>query len=147
MPQVIFNILDKENEQGAPPAHFVQACQLAAKHYQKKQRVVIYCASQEDAETIDELLFAFDPDQFVPHCISGEGPAANVPVEISTEPPRGIFPVLINLHPQAATFAVKSRLIVDFVPTDETLKQVARDRYRQYRKAGMTPETRNLPVD
>lgn len=132
-----------ENELSNPPAHFALACQLCANFYRANQRVFVYTASQQDAELIDQLLWQFDADSFVPHNLSGEGPARGAPVEISWQPPKQRRQVLINLAPDIPVFANRFADIIEFVPAQVAEKAQARERYKQYRQSGITPATVN----
>lgn len=144
MPQVVFYLLPETPQAPSAPALLSSACRLAERCYLDKEKVYILATDQHQAEAVDELLFSFDPDSFVPHNLTGEGPAGGAPVEIGCEAPKGQRSVLINLCPQAPTFAVKSRLIIDFVPADDAGKQLARERYKQYRTAGLAIDTYDL---
>lgn len=113
-----------------------QACLQASYFYRQNQRVFIYTEDEKDAEQVDELLWSFDSDSFVPHNLAGEGPKQGAAVEISHKAPRGRRPVLINLSNTVPDFANQFHLIVDFVPSDETLKQLARERFKACRQRG-----------
>lgn len=118
----------------------LHACFQAAHYYRQNQRVFIFCGSQPQAHQIDELLWSFDPDSFVAHNLIGEGPKNGAPVEISWQAPTNRRPVLINLTSTVPNFAQQFSQIIDFVPSDETLKQQARERYKQYRQLGFKVE-------
>ena len=88
MSQVTFYILnendcdnDGNDSNGQVPAHFMQACSLAAFYYQQNRKVFIYTDNQQDAFLVDETLWQFDGDSFVPHNLLGEGPKFGTPVE------------------------------------------------------------------
>ncbi|HCH70852.1 MAG TPA: DNA polymerase III subunit chi [Colwellia sp.] len=115
---------------------FYHACLQASYFYRQNQRVFIYTQDQKSAEQVDEMLWAFDSDSFVPHNLSGEGPKQGAAVEISHQSPQGRRPVLINLTSTVPDFANQFQLIVDFVPSDETLKQLARERFKICRQRG-----------
>ncbi|WP_290614358.1 DNA polymerase III subunit chi [Arsukibacterium sp. UBA3155] len=132
-----------ENELSTTPAHFALACQLCANFYRANQRVFVYTASQQDAELIDQLLWQFDADSFVPHNLSGEGPARGAPVEISWQAPRQSRQILINLATDIPAFASRFNDIIEFVPSQAAAKAQARERYKQYRQSGVTPATIN----
>lgn len=159
--QVMFYILndDKNNDEKIDNEHvdndqnadisetssaFYHACLQASHFYRQNQRVFIYTQNKQSAEHIDELLWAFDSDSFVPHNLSGEGPKQGSAVEISEQPIKGRRPVLINLTPTVPNFANQFQFIVDFVPTDESLKQQARERFKAYRQWGFKVD--NQPV-
>lgn len=114
----------------------LHACFQAANFYRQRQRVFIFTGSQQQAHQIDELLWSFDPDSFVPHNLIGEGPDNGSPVEISWQAPTNRRNVLINLSSTVPDFAQHFAHIVDFVPHEEQLKQLARERFKMYRKLG-----------
>ncbi len=122
-------------------AHLVQACLQAAHYFRHNQRVFIYTQNQADAHQIDELLWSFDPDSFIPHNLIGEGPKNGAAVEISWQKPTSRRPVLINLTSQVPDFAGQFSQIIDFVPANEALKQQARDRFRTCRQWGFQVDT------
>jgi len=116
--------------------HLHYACLQAAYFYRQNQRVFIYTQDQESAHSIDEMLWAFDPDSFVPHNLIGEGPKQGAAVEISWQLPTNRRAVLINLTSDVPNFASQFSHLIDFVPADETLKEQARNRFRTCRQWG-----------
>ncbi|CAM3712292.1 DNA polymerase III subunit chi [Xenorhabdus thuongxuanensis] len=114
------------------------ACQLAAEQWRAGKRVLIACESQQQAEKLDEALWQREPSQFVPHNLAGEGPRYGAPVELCWPQKRGNTPrdVLVTLLPYFADFATAFHEVIDFVPIDENLKQLARERYKSYRSVG-----------
>ena len=52
--------------------------------------------------------------------------------------------MLINLTPTVPDFANQFQFIVDFVPSEESLKQQARERFKAYRQRGFKVD--NQPV-
>jgi len=146
--QVMFYILPDENKTDASPINtsttFYQACVQASYFYRQNQRVFIYTQDQKSAEQIDEMLWAFDSDSFIPHNLSGEGPKQGAAVEISHQDPRSHRPVLINLSSTVPDFASQFQLIVDFVPSDETLKQLARERFKTCRQRGFQVDNQTV---
>lgn len=131
--QVMFYLLNNDNAQSS--RHY-QACLQAAYYYRNNQRVFIYTEDQTQAHEIDELLWGFEPESFVPHNLVGEGPRGGAPVEISWQQPTSRRPVLINLTNTMPNFANNFAQIIDFVPTDEPQKQLARERFKAYRQWG-----------
>lgn len=130
--QVMFYILNDDPNGSS----FHHACYQAANAYRNNQRVFIFSENTEQAHRVDELLWSFEPDSFVPHNLAGEGPRGGAPVEISWQAPGSRRPVLINLTREVPNFAGQFSTVIDFVPTDETLKQQARERFRSYRQLG-----------
>jgi len=144
MSQVVFYIHSKSNSDQSLPAHFAQACLLAAYYYQQNKKVFIYTDNKQDAFVIDEYLWQFDGDSFVPHNLVGEGPRYGSPVEISWLPPQHTRAILINLSQTVPEFKLNFQQIVDFVPAQEQLKINARVRYSAYKKLGYTLSTQDV---
>lgn len=145
MMNAIFYVLKQIDEsENQLPAHFDLAAQIAAEQYRKGERVFIYTNGKDDAHLIDEHLWAFEADSFVPHNLQGEGPNVGAPVEIGDFAPVGKRKVLINLASHVPDFVGRFSQIFDFVPADEQLKQAARERYKQLRQLGATLSTHDI---
>ncbi len=142
--QVMFYIMPDEALD--EKALHMQVCWQAANHYRNNQRVFIYTENQAVAHQIDELLWSFDADSFIPHNLVGEGPKNGAAVEISWQAPTSRRPVLINLSSNVPNFSGQFSHIIDFVPGDESLKQQARDRFRACRQWGFNVETQTALI-
>jgi DNA polymerase-3 subunit chi len=137
--QVMFYLLNdnvSEDSEIDTCSALYHACLQASYFYRQNQRVYIYANDKQHAEQIDEMLWAFDSDSFVPHNLVGEGPKQGAIVEIGYQAPQGRRPVLINLTSTVPNFANQFNYIVDFVPSDEILKQQARERFKTCRQWG-----------
>lgn len=119
-------------------SHMVE---LISKHYQNREYLSVVCSDKQQAESIDELIWQQPPDQFIAHNLYGEGPINGSPVEITwlsaldSHAIRNKKLVINVSHQYLSTFASYQH-IVDFVPSDGTLKTAARERYKQYKQAG-----------
>jgi len=140
-----FYVLKHDNELGATcPAHFELAARTAAKQYRAGQRIFIYVDSIDDAHVIDEHLWCFEPDSFVPHNLQGEGPKGGAPVEIGQTPPVGKRTVLINLATHLPDFIRRFSMVYDFVPAEQNAKQAARERFKRLRQFGANISTKEI---
>ncbi len=146
MSQVVFYLLnDTDSPAYAGVAtHFLKACNIAAFYYAQQKKVFIYTENQQDAFAVDECLWQFDGDSFVPHNLKGEGPKFGTPVEISWQTPTHPRPILINLSHKVPEFAINFQQIIDFVPAEPALKEAARARYSHYKKLGLTLATKEV---
>ncbi|WP_371373307.1 DNA polymerase III subunit chi [Thalassotalea aquiviva] len=140
--QVVFHLLAKETADDANQALLQWACELAAEQFRAHKRVFIYTDDQQTAHAVDELLWSFDSQSFVPHNLPGEDSHKGSPVEISWQPPINHRHILINLSSKVPTFATQFSQILDFVPAAEELTKLARLRYRQYQQTGFELQTR-----
>ncbi|ABV86229.1 DNA polymerase III subunit chi [Shewanella pealeana] len=125
---------------------YLLACQLAQRAFATQQLVYVHCQDQQQAYAIDELLWQFEPQSFVPHNLKGEGTLGGAPVEIGFDRlgANKKRHLLINLADQVPQFAVNFGQIIDFVANDDSHKAIARDRYRQYRALGIALTTQDI---
>jgi len=63
----------------------IRACEIAEENYAQGRKLQIIAVDQEQAERLDDLLWTFKPDSFVPHGLWVGPPAeAEQPVVITT---------------------------------------------------------------
>jgi DNA polymerase-3 subunit chi len=144
--QVMFYLLDNKAQEDAEHSLHLLACQQAAYFYRQNKKIFIYTQNQQDAHQIDELLWSFEANSFVPHNLVGEGQKQGAAVEISWQVPTNRRNVLINLTSTVPNFANQFSHIIDFVPSDETLKQNARERFKAYRQWGFQVDNQAAPA-
>jgi DNA polymerase-3 subunit chi len=128
-----------------PDARRLIACRLLEKAYSRGHRVYVHCANQEDAELLDDLLWSFRDDSFVPHNLLGEGPEPPPPVQIGFgKEPRGFNDILLNLAPEIPSFSTKFKRIMELVSNQETEKEQSRAHYKEYRARGFELNTHHI---
>ncbi|MBK4765159.1 MAG: DNA polymerase III subunit chi [Pantoea sp. Brub] len=114
-------------------------CKLANQYYCSGKRILILCDNIKQAIRLDTALWQLPINSFTPHNFGGEGPNCGAPVEIIWNqnqiitPPRNI---LINLLMYLTDFITSFTEVIDFIPHEEQFKQLARNRYKQYRDSG-----------
>lgn len=117
-----------------PQAVGLVACRLLEKAYLRGHRVFVYCESQQKAESLDELLWTYKDDSFIPHHLQGEGPEPPPPVQIGYDSePRGYNDILLNMATTIPTFFSRFRRIIEIVAADDAAKEISRNHYRDYR--------------
>lgn len=148
MKSATFYLLKTETQVDGLNTTQALACDLAGTHWRRGKRVLIACTSEQQAITLDEALWQRPPGAFVPHNLAGEGPQYGAPVELAWPQRRGNAPrdLLISLLPQIANFATAFHEVIDFVPYEETLKLLARERYKAYRRVGFHLNTAPPPA-
>ncbi|HEX7233880.1 MAG TPA: DNA polymerase III subunit chi [Nitrosospira sp.] len=113
------------------------ACRLVAKAYRKGHRVMIYSSDERLVQRFDELLWAFAPTDFVPHCQSGNRLAETTPVIVGSEPPDSLDnDVLINLDLENPPFFSRFQRLIEVTGSTPEDTQAARKRYRFYQDRG-----------
>lgn len=120
-----------------PDARGLFTCRLIEKAHLRGHRIYVQCTNQHEAEQLDELLWGYKEDSFIPHNLQGEGPEPPPPVQIGFEKePRGFSDILINwAHPLPPYFMRFNRAI-EIIAADPEAKAIGRDHYRQYRAKG-----------
>ncbi len=120
-----------------PNAHWLVACRLLEKAYSRGHRVFVYCDNQQDAEFLDELLWTYKEDSFIPHNLEGEGPEPPPPIHIGySSEPRGFNDILLNLNKEVPPFYIKFKRIIELVPSNNEAKEQSRLHYKMYRTQG-----------
>ncbi|HDX1191923.1 TPA: DNA polymerase III subunit chi [Pasteurella multocida] len=114
------------------------ACDFAASAWRLGKRVLIACETEQQALDIDEALWAREADEFVPHNLSGEVTTYATPIEVSWKGKRNAQrrDLLINLQAELPDYVSSFTQVIDFVPVEEHLKVLARERYKQLRQLG-----------
>lgn len=127
-----------------------KAAQLVLASTQKRIKTTVLCSTQAQAEAVDEFIWQYPPESFIPHNLYGEGPAAGTLAEIIWQTAYASMTnlrnrsLLINLSGEFIDEYQKLKHIIDFVPVDEQLKVAARTRYKRYKQAGCQLEYKNV---
>ena len=128
-----------------PDKRLAAACGIIEKAYQQKRHVYVHTRDQTEANQLDELLWTLRADSFIPHNLVGEGPTPPPPVRIGWQQiPREAGDLLVNLRAEALPDVRRFRRIVEIVGGDESLREAARQRWRQYKQQGYTVTSHNL---
>lgn len=122
------------------------ACDLAASAWRLGKRVLIACETEQQACDIDEALWAREAEEFVPHNLSGEVTTYATPIEVSWKGKRNAQrrDLLINLQVEVPDYVGSFTQLIDFVPVEEPLKVLARERYKQLRQLGWQLSTEQV---
>jgi DNA polymerase III subunit chi len=111
---------------------------LAEKAFESGASCTVLARDQAQAEALDEKLWSYADDAFLPHQIAGQDDDADAPVLIVT--PDLDFParaVTINLR-DTPVKAFTERLL-EIIPNDEEGKAKARERFKAFAAQGLQP--------
>lgn len=126
-------------------ARFRFACRLLEKAYQQKHRVYIHTDNTTDANRLDEMLWTYRDDSFIPHNLIGEGPEPAPPIQIGFgAAPANHRGILLNLSNTVPDFYPQFQRILEIIPNDATAQEQGRERYRIYRTNGLNINTHKL---
>jgi DNA polymerase-3 subunit chi len=114
-------------------------CRLIDKVYRRGHHVYIHTMDDAEAAKLDEDLWLFRPDSFIPHGLCDQ--IAGVPVVIGYDhEPDQHHDVLINLSGSIPTFFSRFERVAEVVPEVQTLREAARANYTFYKERGYALE-------
>ncbi|TKR29751.1 DNA polymerase III subunit chi [Luteimonas gilva] len=134
MPRADFYLIAKDRFK-AEPLRLV--CELARKAYDANLWTLVLARNAAQAEELDELLWAFDDDAYIPHQIAGTDDEDELtPVLIaSPETDAPLRPLVINLRDGAVEGGFER--VLEVVPADESARGPLRERWTQYKARGL----------
>ena len=132
MPKISFYLIEKK-----PLRRADLACRLCQQIYQK-HRIWLYFAEESQLKEWDLALWNTEPTASLPHAID----QLNQPICLSLQPPNISFDVCLNLTGQVLPIAELSNNdihVIEIIENNEQDKQIARERFKQYRTMGIEP--------
>lgn len=141
MPKIDFYILATDNEND----YFDFVCRLIEKAYKNQHRIYIHAENRAMAHQLDELLWTYREDCFLPHHLYGEGPDPAPPIQIGFDiKPDKHRDILINLHKTIPDFFTQFSRVCEIISNNPENQAAARERYRDYRAQGFNITTHKL---
>ncbi|MET0225992.1 MAG: DNA polymerase III subunit chi [Dokdonella sp.] len=132
MPRADFYLIDKPRFREDP---LLLVCELAKRAFASEQPTLILTRTQDQAEALDEKLWAFDENAFIPHQIAGDDDDAITAVLIA---PPGVATadraLVINLRDDCAPGLFER--VLEVVPADDAERLGSRERWKTYKQAG-----------
>lgn len=127
--------------QSSPAARNIHAARLADKAWQQGDRVCILCNTEQQAQELDDLLWNFSPDAFIPHSqVTDSTPPGTDPVGILYEPPSPHdWDTVIILSSVLPPDADRFRRLALVAHNDPQILDQARSHFRQLRTLGIEP--------
>jgi len=129
MTRVDFYQLDS----GEAPLQFT--CRLIERIFRRGHRIYVHASSPGEAEELDELLWSYRSDRFIPHALAAAALTAPILIGVASDPD-GHGDVLVNLAREIPEFFSRFERVTEVVPGDEASRVSARDHYRFYRDRG-----------
>jgi DNA polymerase-3 subunit chi len=132
MPRADFYLIAKPRFLEDP---LLLVCELARKAFDSGQPTLILARSFDQAEQLDEKLWEFDADAFIPHQIVGDDDDDITPVLIAApESKPADRALVINLRDECAPGLFER--VLEVVPADEDQRLGSRKRWATYKAAG-----------
>ena len=133
MPRADFYLIDKSRFREEP---LLLVCELVRKAYAAELPTLVLARDTAQAEALDDLLWSFDPDEYLPHQIAGSDEGDDdAPILIATPdmdvPAR---PLMLNLRNEAPGGSFER--VLEVVPADPAARDPLRERWKHYQSLG-----------
>lgn len=116
------------------------ACELIDKAYAGGRKVAVRAPDMATAQQLDQLLWTFSQQSFIPHVLAESKLAQETPVIIDSAAHAvdwAHHDMLFNLAPDAPAGFDSFRIVIEIVSQHEEDKRPARARWNQYKSAGL----------
>ena len=133
MPRADFYLIDKPRFREQP---LLLVCELARKAHDAGLWALVLARDAAQAEALDDLLWSFDDEAYIPHQIAGDDKEdAECPVLIATpEMDIALRPLLLNLRDDAPQGDFER--VLEVVPADPSARAPLRERWKHYQSLG-----------
>ncbi len=134
MPRADFYLIAKPRFRDDP---LRLVCELARKAHDSGQTCLILARSTDQAEALDDALWSFDPDAYIPHQIAGMDEDDDATPVLIVPPGTDAAPraLLINLRDEVPALAFER--VLEVVPADPAAREPLRQRWRSYQARGL----------
>lgn len=119
-----------------PDARLSFACRLTEKAWRMGHRVYLQCADQAQLKALDERLWSFKGEAFIPHASLAEDAEGAVTLGHGDDAPQQHQDLLINLELKVPSFFQRFARVAELVVQEPALLQASRQRFRYYRNLG-----------
>jgi len=133
MTNISFYILKGDTEHDRQ----VFACRLVSKAYYQGQNIYIHTDNAEQAEKLNQTLWSFRAESFIPHSVidGDSGTDSQILIGHDASPPR-LMDLLINLATDQPLFFSQFERVAEFINDDDEIKIAGRKRYQFYKQRG-----------
>ena len=118
-----------------PSARLDFACKLTEKAWRLGHRVYLHCTDNAQRQDLDERLWRFKGESFVPHGPAEAEPEGQVVLGVG-DSCGDHHDLLVNLDLKVPAFAKAFARVAEVVVEDPAIRQAARESFRFYREQG-----------
>lgn len=133
MARADFYLIQKDRFREEP---LLLVCELARKAHDANLWTLVLARDDEQAQRLDELLWEFDADAYIPHQLAGDEEDELTPVLIATpdaDTPMRALVINLRDEPVNGTFD----RVLEVVPADDSARGPLRERWKQYQARGL----------
>lgn len=120
------------------PDKIAYACRLVRKARAAEMKVVVFVADRAQLAALDDALWTFSEQDFLPHVSADDELAAVTPVILTHDAAQALphHQILINLSQETPTHFARFERLFEIVANDDDDLLAGRERYRQYQQRG-----------
>lgn len=133
MARADFYLIQKDRFREEP---LLLVCELARKAHDANLWTLVLARDDEQAQRLDELLWEFDADAYIPHQVAGDEEDELAPVLIATpDSDTPMRALVINLRDDPVSGSFER--VLEVVPADDSARGPLRERWKQYQARGL----------
>ena len=133
MARADFYLIQKDRFREEP---LLLVCELARKAHDANLWTLVLARDDEQAQRLDELLWEFDADAYIPHQLAGDDEDELTPVLIATpDADTPMRALVINLRDEPVDGSFDR--VLEVVPADDSARGPLRERWKQYQSRGL----------
>ncbi|GLO46837.1 DNA polymerase III subunit chi [Pseudomonas putida] len=120
------------------------ACKLCEKAWRLGHRVYLHCQDAEQRSELDQRLWRFKGEAFVPHDLAEVHADADVALGLAADSAGDHHDLLINLGAGVPGFVGQFERVAEIVVEEPGIRKSARERFRFYREQGYALQDHRL---
>lgn len=137
MTRIDFYQIDSDEK----PLYFT--CRLIETIYRQGLKVYVHAESKQQALELDDLLWTYRADRFIPHSIHTENNTAPIQIGYGNDPTCH-REVMVNLCGAVPGFFSQFQRVTEVVPKDSANRGTARISYKFYQERGYPLQYHNI---
>lgn len=130
----------------SPDGDLKLACRIVGKAYKLGHRVYLKTKNQDQARILDDLLWTFSQNSFIPHDLDHHSGDRESPVLIGEKPASEDIDIVVSLTDAPQSDFTEFSRIADVVGFGDDDKASGRNRFRYYRERGVEPTTYQITL-
>jgi DNA polymerase-3 subunit chi len=134
MPRADFYLIQKPRFREEP---LRLVCELARKAYDANLWTLVLARDAAQAEALDDLLWAFDENAYIPHQIAGTDDEDELAPVLIASPDADVPLRALVINLRDAPVDGSFERVLEVVPADESARGPLRERWKQYQARGL----------
>lgn len=120
------------------PNKIAYACRLVRKARAAGQQIVLRTRDRAELQQLDQALWTFSEQDFLPHVMAGDPLAAQTPIILTASDDQELphYQVLVNLGDDAPAHFARFERMFEIISAEDADRAAGRERYRFYKERG-----------